>query len=73
VERIRCGLSMGNGRLGLGFSEKLDWQKTETTVSKSRQACQASEDSCCRPSNARQDRFWVIGQKREATNLRMEK
>jgi hypothetical protein len=64
---------MGNGRLGLGFSEKLGWQKTETTVLKSHEAEHVSENSCCRPSNARQARFWVIGQQREATNLRMEK
>jgi hypothetical protein len=64
---------MGNGRLGLGFSEKLGWQKTETTVLKSHEAEHVSENSCCRPSNARQARFLVIGQQREATNLRMEK
>jgi len=64
---------MGNERLGLGFSEKLGWQKIEGTVLKTREAEHVSENSCCRPSNARQDLSWVIGQKREATNLRMKK
>jgi hypothetical protein len=43
---------MGNGRLGLGFTEKLDWQKIEGTALKTREAEHASEIPCYRQSKA---------------------
>jgi hypothetical protein len=43
---------MVNGRLDLGFSEKLDWQKIEGTVLKTREAEHAREIPCYRQSKA---------------------